>query len=173
MRIWSCLIKNKLTTKIFVRKYSHSLKGYLFCYFGNISLAMGKFDSIVLYWSVAFILKQTKVKRVRLFTSLAVWSCHITALQNQLTYRLSNLFPFLLYLRINLPQINNESFWCQKKRTLRKSCSADQFGVTLCRRLHKSLVQYNLYKMYLFHTQVIHMEHWWLWCIKKSHDFQI
>lgn len=85
-------------TKIFVRKYSHSLKGYLFCYFGNISLVMGKFDSIVLYWSVAFILKQTKVKRVRLFTSLAVWSCYITALQNQIAYRLSNLFPFLLYL---------------------------------------------------------------------------
>lgn len=61
----------------------------------------------------------------------------------------------------------------KKHRTLRKSCSADQFGVTLCRRLHKSSVQYNLYKMYLFHTQVIHMEHWWLWCIKKSHDFQI
>lgn len=59
---------------------------------------MGKFDSIVLYWSVAFILKQTKVKRVRLFTSLAVWSCYITALQNQIAYRLSNLFPFLLYL---------------------------------------------------------------------------
>lgn len=61
----------------------------------------------------------------------------------------------------------------KKHRTLRKSYSADQFGVTLCRRLHKSSVQYNLYKMYLFHTQVIHMEHWWLWCIKKSHDFQI
>lgn len=156
MRIWSCLIKNKLTTKIFVRKYSHSLKGYLFCYFGNISLVMGKFDSIVLYWSVAFILKQTKVKRVRLFTSLAVWSCYITALQNQIAYRLSNLFPFLLYLRINLPQINNESFLCKKKPHFKKIVfsSADQFGVTLCRRLHKSSVQYNLYKMYLFHTQV-------------------
>lgn len=47
----------------------------------------------------------------------------------------------------------------KKHRTLRKSCSADQFGVTLCRRLHKSSVQYNLYKMYLFHTQVIQMEH--------------
>lgn len=55
-------------------------------------------NSIVLYWSVAFILKQTKVKRVRLFTSLAVWSCHITALENQIAYRLSSLFPFLLYL---------------------------------------------------------------------------
>lgn len=68
------------------------IEGLYILLFWRLLACDGKIRFFSSVLKCCFILKQTKAKRVILFTSLAVWSCHITALENQLTYRLSNLF---------------------------------------------------------------------------------